>query len=248
MIKVLKSDFMKLKATPTLLIHILMPIIGVCIFTWYTSISQGNFVSNVAGYFQVLALAFPTLIAIVCTLISEQELMAGNGYNLLALTTPKVLACISKMILLSYMGLASTIIATCGFGIIMHFIFKNDVFSISFYLISALVLFFSNFALYVIHFFISLRFGKGLSIGLGIVESLVSALMITGLGERIWTFIPCGWSIRLITLWTGISNNQIQIYDNRAIMGIIICIVASLLAFLLLMIWFLYWEGEKSYE
>ena len=49
----------------------------------------------------------------------------------------------------------------------------------------------------MIQYLVVFYFGKGASIGIGIIGSLISALMLTGLGDGIWQVIPWAYSMRL---------------------------------------------------
>lgn len=77
--------------------------------------------------------------------------------------------------------------------------------------------------IYLIHLFVGMSFGKGASMGLGIAGSLIAALMITGLGDATWKYIPWAWGVRAMdytvlawdsppTVCTG-KNRFFQRYD-----------------------------------
>ena len=65
----------------------------------------------------------------------------------------------------------------------MFYIMGNDSIEISFYYKETLIVFSSNILLYMIQYLVVFYFGKGASIGIGIIGSLISALMLTGLGD-----------------------------------------------------------------
>ena len=48
-----------------------------------------------------------------------------------------------------------------------------------------------------------MSFGKGASMGLGIAGSLIAALMITGLGDATWKYIPWAWGVRAMGIVKG---------------------------------------------
>lgn len=248
--RIIHADFMKLKRTPLLLMHLLLPLIGMCTYSAYAAISILNVSSKISGYFQVLGMAFPTVIGVICAMVAEQELMAGNGFHLFVSSAPKAANCASKLIVLAILGLCSTFLATFGFYGIMNIVLKQNIFPLSFYFIMAIILFACNMALYLFHFWLSLRFGKGASIGIGIVESLIAALMVTGLGTSIWYFIPCAWSTRMTTIWTFLSvDKHMPSYDQTAlILGTTTSTVITLLMLGLFFFWFARWEGRRSYD
>ena len=61
----------------------------------------------------------------------------------------------------------------------------------------------------MLHLFVSFQFGKGASIGLGIVEALLVALLLTGLGDRIWPFYLMDGAVILFLY--GFYHRQEQI-------------------------------------
>jgi ABC-2 type transport system permease protein len=103
--------------------------------------------------------------------------------------------------------------------------------------------------LYILHLFVSLRFGRGASIGLGIVESLISALALTGLGDGKWYYIPCTWSARLCDCLVFIWNNPSQAVGYTEIEKcMMVAIPATITAFVISLFWFQRWEGSRSNE
>lgn len=250
--RILKSDFVKLRRSPLLYVHILIPVIGICAYSVYAFISTASAAEKITGYFQFLGFAFPAVIGIVSAMVTEQELMAGNGYYLLTSASPKVLSGAAKIILLLVLALFAVFLAACGFGFVMNILLKENVFPIYFYFQAGCILLAGNIALYIIHFFVSLRFGKGAGIGLGIIESLVAALMLTGLGEGIWYMLPCAWSIRFTAMWTAKAAYPglfpADIYRTGMAVGIPFCFLISLVLLSLVLIWFGRWEGRKSYD
>lgn len=65
--------------------------------------------------------------------------------------------------------------------------------------------------IYLIHLFVGMSFGKGASVGLGIAGSLIAALMITGLGDATWKYIPWAWGVRAMD-YTVLAWDSPQLY------------------------------------
>lgn len=101
--------------------------------------------------------------------------------------------------------------------------------------------------LYLLHLTASLRFGRGASIGVGIVGSLVAALMLTGLGDTIWPYIPFAWGVRFISLWTiHASGTMLSPAVSGLSAGITVWLLGTILAALLCAAWFQRWEGRSA--
>ncbi len=246
--KLLKADIMKLKSTQMIWIHLYIPILGLIIFLSYYSYAPWSAYSKVSAYLQVLCMVFPILIGIITSMVADQEYMAGNYKNLLSSSECKELSFISKLIIFLLLGSFSTILAVIGFYVGFSFI-ENDTLPLTMYLAVVGLLIGSNIFLYVLHFFLSFRFSKGVSIGVGIVESLISALFLTGMGDGRWPFFPSSWSIRFIeSLLMKYQIIDSIFRDPDLFLGVIISIVGTILSLVFMIIWFRNWEGKRAEE
>ncbi|HHT7239572.1 TPA: lantibiotic immunity ABC transporter MutG family permease subunit [Bacillus cereus] len=246
--RVLRADFLKMKSTIFSWIHIAMPIIGIVLFLSYYSFSKLDSMSKVPGYIQVLSIAFPLLISVVCSFVVEQEALAGNFKELLSTEYGRRKVFISKVCLLLICGFCSTILAVFGFAAGFHFVLGQNEFPLSVYVEISFVLFGCQIFMYLFHLFLSFRFSKGASIGIGIIESLLAALMLTGLGDVIWKYIPCAWGMRLSSSFFAYRLNPDSFHalqvDTQ--MGVVMCICLTIIAFVMSLIWFSFYEGRKE--
>lgn len=240
----IKADFIKLKRTSIIYIHILIPIIGAPLFLLYYSVSSWGTDTKLAAYYQTMAIIFPLLIGIITGIIAEQEEQAGGFQNMFIIFKRKATSYCSKLLVLLLLSIFSIIIAIFTFASV----FKN--YTLEFYTRLGVALFLGNIFLYILHLFISFRFGKGASIGLGIAGVLIAALMETGLGDGIWHITPWAWGIRFCDFLMLIELNQLSLYDIFLIIrkGILILIISIFIGLALSIFWFNRWEGRKSYD
>ncbi|MGM7634326.1 lantibiotic immunity ABC transporter MutG family permease subunit [Bacillus sp. Hm123] len=247
MLRLLRAEFLKIKRTPFLLIHFLVPIIISGLFLAYYTYSPWYFTEKVSVYFQVLACGFPTIIGLVCAMASEQEATAGHFQEMLTASKIKIMAFLSKLLLLLLFSFGAILLSIGIFSVGFIKLLHEDTFSFYFYLTAGSILFASYAFLYILHFFVSLQFDKGASIGLGIVGSLIVALLLTGLGDGIWSFIPYGWGGHFVSLWamkaSGLDLSTVEIGLQE---GIIASVCGTLLALAISCLWFWKWEGRKS--
>ncbi|MFJ8262847.1 lantibiotic immunity ABC transporter MutG family permease subunit [Rummeliibacillus sp. NPDC094406] len=246
--RVLRADFLKMKHTVFFWIHVAMPIIGIVLFLSYYSFSKLDSINKVSGYIQVLSITFPLLISVVCSSVVEQEALAGNFKELLSTENGRYRAFISKVCLLLICGLCSTILAVFGFEAGFHFLLGQNELPLSFYFETSLILFGCQIFMYIFHLFLNFRFSKGASIGIGITESLLAALMLTGLGDVIWKYIPCGWSVRLCESFFVYRLKPDSFPDLQldTEMGVAICICFTIIIIAFSLIWFSYYEGRQE--
>lgn len=244
LIRCLKSDFYKLRHTSILWLHLLIPLAGSFMFLAYYESSSLDVTNKISGYLEALAITFPLLIGLISGLVIDQEEQAGNFQVLLCSTKSKCITYLSKLILLFLFGIFSITLAVGTFALgcqtVPH----------SLYLKSARTLIMGNIFIYILHVFISLKFGKVASTSLGVVGSLISALMITGLGDKVWHWVPWAWGVRfcdnLVFEWAYPSATTEAVFDTKQ--GIFIMLFAIGILFFSSLFWFRQWEGRKSYE
>lgn len=246
--RVLRADFLKMKGTIFYWIHVAMPIIGISIFLSYYSFSKFDSINKVSGYIQVLSIAFPLLISVVCSFVVEQEALAGNFKELLSTEYGRWKAFISKVCFLLICGFCSTILAVVGFAAGFHFLLGQNEFPLSLYFEVSLILFGCQIFMYIFHLFLNFRFSKGVSIGIGITESLLAALMLTGLGDIVWKYTPCAWSMRLCSSFFAyrLNPDSFHVLQVDTEMGVVMCICLTIIVFIMSLIWFSFYEGRKE--
>ncbi|WP_310551391.1 lantibiotic immunity ABC transporter MutG family permease subunit [Paenibacillus glufosinatiresistens] len=241
-----KADLLKTRRTPFLLLHLLAPLLAAAVFLAYYSYSPWSAADKVQAYLQVLGCAMPTLIALICSMMAEQE-AAGQFQGMLALPALRIKVYASKLLLLLVYGLGAVLAAVALFGIGFRELLGEDSLGMAFYWSGAGLLFGCNMFLYLLHSYISLRLGRGPSIGIGIGGSLTAALMLTGLGEGIWPYVPFAWGVRLISVWTlHWAGTSLPLRELQADAGIAGCILATLTAAVLSGFWFNRWEGRTA--
>ncbi|NLV86674.1 MAG: lantibiotic immunity ABC transporter MutG family permease subunit [Clostridiales bacterium] len=246
--KLIKADIIKFKSTQILWMHLYIPILGLIIFLSYYSYTPWTNFGKVSAYLQVLCIVFPVLIGIITSIVAEQEFAAGGFQNILIASETKYLSIISKFTLCLLFGSLGTILAVAGFYIAYSFIASN-IYPIYINIAIMAILMGSNLFLYILHFFLSFRFSKAVSIGVGIAESLVAALFLTGMGDGRWPFAPSSWSIRFIgLLLMKYQNIESVSIDQDLKLGVVISTFLTFFSFIIMLAWFKNWEGNRSEE
>ena len=250
------ADFMKMKRLSILIAHIVIPIGIAAAFLTYYTYSPWDGYTKAITYYYVLGTGFPFLIGLFCAMSAEQELSAGSFQNMLSVSKRQI-AFFSKLIILILLGTGAVLLASVMFGMGYFFFLGQQYIHCSFYIGAAFILTGSNVFLHVLHLFLALRFNKGVTIGLGIMESLMSALLLTGLGDGIWIFIPVAWSSRFVTMFL----QRIGTYDiispapavrtagiaEQLLMeckeALVICAVITVVAISAFGVWAYRWDG-----
>ncbi|MBK4204474.1 lantibiotic immunity ABC transporter MutG family permease subunit [Bacillus subtilis] len=253
LLRCLQADFQKSKHTSFMWLHFIIPIVCSCVLILYFYGRDQSQFHLYKSFMEAVAVALPLLIGVLCGMTASLEEQAGKFQVLLGSTSPKVIAYVSKMLMLLFMGLCSIGLALFIYIIGLKFILKVPDLSYGIFIMGGAWLVAGSVVLYCIYFFISCMFGMGASVLIGGAGLLMAALMNTGLGDMMWKFNPWAWGIRLSGLNGVLHFKVVNQGDNPLLMhemnsgelimvfGIICTIIASL-------IWFSKWEGRKTFE
>ncbi|MDY3250457.1 MAG: lantibiotic immunity ABC transporter MutG family permease subunit [Candidatus Choladocola sp.] len=242
----LHADLLKMKGLPIILAHILIPILTSGLFLAYYSFSVWNENTKVIAFYQSVGAGFPVLIGIFTASIMEQEQNAGAYQNMLTLRN-KMAAFLSKVILLLIFSLFSVLLAAeifyFGFCNILGYVSV----SIETYITAAFILWCGSIPMYIWQMLLAFRFGKGVSIGAGIISGLVSALMLTDLGMFVWKYIPVSWTARIPYTYLQAASGVSGALDEMKSAIPVFC-VFTVISIVYYLFWASHWEGSKISE
>lgn len=243
----LSAEMLKMRRTWILWLHIVMPVLGIAVFLWYYSFSMWSAWGKISGYIEIVSIVCPVLVSFVSALAAEQEKQAGHFQNLFGTGRHRESNLAIKICLLMLWNLAALTLAVGGFG--AGFSLMTDVkVPGKFYPILILVTWVCQTFCYCFHLFLGIRFSRGISIGAGVVESLVAALMMTGLGDGIWQFLPCAWAGRFTGYYVQMTANadiNKEFLRTQIETGGIVMLLMTLAGAGLLFIWFHNYEGRR---
>lgn len=244
LIRCIRSDFYKFRHTSMLWIHLLIPLGVSAMFLAYYSASSWKHDSKISGFLEVLAISFPLIIGLISGKAIDEEGQAGSFQAMLSGIKSRSMLYLSKLIVLLLLGTFSIALAVGTFA--LGFKTLPSIL----YLKAAGMLIETNIFIYILHVFISLEYGRGASVGLGIVESLVSALALTGLGDGRWYYIPCTWGARLCDylVYTWVNPSGASLGSAEIEKWLLIAFFAICISLLASLIWFRNWEGRKFYD
>ncbi|HWT76748.1 MAG TPA: lantibiotic immunity ABC transporter MutG family permease subunit [Mobilitalea sp.] len=244
--KNIKADIFKLLHSKLLLLHLLVPVVGISVFCGYYSYSPWSETDKLLVYIQAVAMAFPLMISVATSMMYEQELKAGNFQTILSAPYSKVVSHSGNLISLCLFGLFASVFTVLGFGIVFR-IMGFVKFSTVVYFKLSLVLFLSNITLYLLQYIICFIAGKGVSLSFGIIGTLLSPLLYLGLGDKIWSYIPFGYGIRMSTYYnlkyTDINTYKTIVQDFK--IGVITAGVITIILIGIFLIWSNLWQGSN---
>ena len=243
----MKSEGIKIQHTTLFWIHLILPLVGAAIFLWYYSFASWDSMNKIQAYLQIVSCIWPFLCGVICSISEEME--ADCGYqNFFCLSRRKFQAFLSKWCFLMLIGLFSCLIAIVGFALIYGLFPGGKVYTLVVYLEEAAVIWIGQSIVYLIHLVLAFTFGKGVSIGIGILGTLSAFLMLTGMGDGIWMFFPWSWSGRIcsyLLLYIAGKNRGAEI--NPIIINELgICLVVFLILTTAAFLWFWRFEGRRA--
>lgn len=242
----LHADLLKMKKNPITLAHILIPVIICGLFFMYYSFSAWDENTKIIAFYQAVGAGFSVLIGIFTAGTMEQEQNAGSFQNLFILPK-KTSVFLSKVLLLLIFSMFSVLLTAVIFGFGFCKIFESSVGNIGLCMTAALIMWCSSIPLYLWQMILAFQFGKGVSIGAGILSGLVSALMLTGLGDHIWKYVFVSWTSRIPYVYLKSALGESGTVNELEVVMPIYCIVtaASMIYYLL---WASRWEGSNISE
>lgn len=240
----LKSDMYKLWHSWFFLVHLLFPVLGAAIMLLYSHLSTGSEWMELAAFIQMIAIAYPFAISIVCQIAAEQELQAGHVQNMLTLPSRGKVV-FSKLAILLFAGLFSIALSVVLFGVPFSCMTGMKL-PAGFYALISLVLWGSNVMLYGLHLILAFLFGKNLGISFGVIGSLLSALLQTGLGDGRWYVIPYGLGVHFTERVLAYLFHLPRAANAENQIGILFCAVVTCGMMGLTAFWFSRYGGTSS--
>lgn len=240
----LRADFKKLKRMPVVAAHVVIPVGAAAVFLLYCAHNSWEDAQKPEAYYQVLGMGFPFLIGVFSAMLAEQEQAAGSFQNMLS-ARRRASAFFSKLVLLVSLGAGAVLLASLLFGAGFYCLPGERTVGGAFYAAAAFVLLGSNLFFYVLHLILAFAMNRGVTLGAGIVESLLSALLLTGMGEGIWPFVPAAWGSRLVTPLLHKFLGY-DIMGTDWVCASVLCAAATAGGLAVFLVWACRWEGGHS--
>ena len=226
-------------------VHILIPLVGIFLYLAYMGIRPANGWEHLTSYVTLLAMAYPAVIGIVTAMLTDREAKAGHMQNLLAAPS-RVKTLSSELLLFLLPGFLAVGIALFGYQAVLILKGEGIVLGIRDLFLLIFVLWASNVPVYVIHLFLGFRFGEGVTIGAGVGESVISAVMLTGLGDGVWYVWWPSYGMRFSTLLLALKQGAGGSLLRQIRLGGICYLTVSVLSLVMIFIWFQRFEGRKE--
>lgn len=251
LIRLMRADLLKVKNTSYYYIHALVPVVVATMLVIYYGTKPNDGVGSAIGFLETISMGFPLIIGVVCSLVIEKEVAAGRFKEMLSSKYGKFKCLLSKLLVLVSCGFISFYLSVFVFYTGLKYVYKKVIINLGLFMKVSLIVFAVMIFFYIFHLWLSIKFGVGASVGMGVFESLFATLLDTGLGEGIWQYIPCGFASRLVKNYfiinypskytVKLNLRSIISVNNTAVIN---CVIFTIIVGIFLAIWFNYFEGR----
>lgn len=230
-------------------LHIAVPVIGSILFLLYYHVSDWDEMMQISGFIQVIGIALPFVIALICA--GNVSLEEENHFQpFLGTSVCKWHTLFAKWMVLEALALLSIIASVCMFACGYHWILGKEALSSQIYGLLILFLWLGSIPLYLEHLFLNFTYSKAASLGAGVAQLLLSALFLTGLGDGKWQFFPSTWSVR----WTSliltviVNDGASDFLIGKVKTYAMICLLITVVIYVIIRMWFYFYEGRQCDE
>lgn len=252
------SNWIKTKRTAFRYIVLLVPILFPALVLSYISVYKIDYTFQIKVYnlyFETIALGLTLMEGLLTALNIMGEESSGDFRALLASPLPRNTIYFGKLFMIILITIIDMFVSVGILLIGIKFIYKGAYIQYGPFLQGTLFTTIGVLFLYGFYLIISINFGMGHTIAITAGGTILGALMQTGMGDRIWQFIPWSWSGRIgilpIAKLKGAVDSRYG--DSTMIMmkefykGMPILIISFLVICIIGALWFKKWEGRKSY-
>lgn len=235
------SNFTKIKRTPIILLHLLLPIVVTTLFLVYYAFAGYHIISDVRLFFVILQICYPIFVSIVVPILINLDRNINNIQNALGLVESRRSVYLGKLLFLLFLSAISMIIYELCFYVGVNLFLDISITHFGFYLVIFYIFLFGSLFLYLLQVTIAFRFGSSISVLLGIAGTILAGYFENAIGDKIWPIIPWEWGVRFLENYFGFTSTP-------AFPGIISLIIITSIVLVLSLLWFSRWEGKVIQE
>ena len=242
-----QSECIKLRHTAISWLHLIIPLVGAAVFSLYFLIySQVTNDQKMALVLELTASIFPIIISVICGMMVNLEEKAGNFQVMLSNKNGRIIPYFSKLITAVMLGgIATTLLVS--FTLLGLTLISTDPVPYGKIVFATLGMYLGSIPLYVIYMFISIKWGLGSSVFVGVIGCLVS-IMFSNVNVGTWVIIPFAWGVKILQNFIHITPISLSSFSDKFIGELGIIVIITLLLLLLSFLWFHKWEGRKTFE
>ncbi len=242
--KSLKQEEYLFRHTSLIWMHILIPILGIGMLGLY--FFGGSRENAVLDFMRILSIVYPFVIGIVCAEAISLERESGSFHRVFTFPGNRSVPYFVKLFCLLFAGLVSAAVTAGGF-VFLYSKINGEAIALLDLILGVWVIWLTAIPVYLIQYLVSYRYGNVFGISVGVIGTLIAALMETGLGDGIWMYSIWGAGNRILTL-NSLSDKMKVYFAGELKSCIFFSFVISALFILGLWIFSQGFEGRKDME
>lgn len=235
------SDFTKVKRTPVILLHVLMPAVITVLFLAYYGCAGYRIIPDVKSFFILAQICYPVFISIVVPAFIQLDRNINGAQNALGVVESRAAVYLGKLLFLLFLSSISMIICEVCFYIGNNYFLNITAMGVADYFAILLIFLFSNLFAYILHILIAFRFGPSVSVLLGIFGTIAAGLLENPIGDKIWPIVPWEWGVRFFKEYFNFQNTPV-------VYGIVFLLIVTTIMLTISIVWFNRWEGKVIQE
>lgn len=235
------SNFIKIKRTPMIALHLAPPIVITTLFLLYYAFAGYRIIPDVRAFFILLQIGHPIFVGIAAAVFLQLDININGIQNTLGLIGSRMSVYMGKLLFLLFFSAINMLLYEVCFYVGVKCFLDMETMGFAFWLSILCIGLSADVFIYLLHMFITFRFGSSVSVLLGISGTILAGLLENPIGDKIWPVVPWEWGLRFLKHYFDGSSASV----SAGAAGLIIMTLAALV---LSMLWFGGWEGKKAQE
>ena len=186
------SNFIKIRRTPVLLLHTVLPVVVTALFLAYYAFAGYHIIPDERLFFVILQICYPIFVSIAVPMLIQLDKNVKGIQNALGLVESRRSVFLGKLFFLLFLSAISMILYELCFFVGANCFMESRRTHFNSYLVIFFVFLISNLFLYRLHILLAFRFGSSISVLAGICGTISAGFFENAIGDKIWPFIPCG--------------------------------------------------------
>lgn len=254
------SEWMKTKRTAFRYIVVLVPILFSILVLAYISVYKIDYTFQIKVYelyFETIGIGLLMIAGILTVINVMGEDSAGEFRRLLIVPLSRNTIYLGKLFMIILITIIDMLVSVGILLIGIKFIYPGAYIQYGVFLEGTIFTTIASLFLYGLYLIISMQFGIGLTMQITVGGTVLGALMQTGLGDKVWQFIPWAWPSRIgimpvckfegLTKFYNVNNVFLKkSFIEEVTKGMPIAVISFLIICIIGVIWFKKWEGIKS--
>ena len=147
------SDFTKIRRTPVILLHLILPVVITSVFLVYYKYAGYHIIPDVRLFFIILQICFPVFAGITVPVLINLDRNISNIQNSLGLTETRKGVYLGKLFFLMFLSALSMILYELCFYVGVRFFLGISIMDYTSYLLIFIIFLFGNIFLHLLHIF-----------------------------------------------------------------------------------------------